>query len=195
MFPYAPLDVRFVIESKGYKVFDGDEYDLNIWGIRTSDDSANSFNDWLCVTYNDKGNWPFYAFPATTDPGLYYRENPINVKGTAILPPGQYRSMWKLGQHRGKYDALVQNSKVTVWRDDNKDTFLEAGPEDAGWHGINCHRASEVRTSTRVDKWSAGCQVLASPSNFDTLMKLCNYAAVQWGDTFTYTLIESKDLE
>jgi hypothetical protein len=60
---------------------------------------------------------------------------------------------------------------------------------------LNCHRARAQGTSTQVDKWSAGCQVLANSDDFDQLMKLAKYAAKHYGDSFTYTLFESTDFE
>ena len=49
-----------------------------------------------------------------------------------------------------------------VYRGNNKDNKVDAGgPIDSGWHGINIHRASSSWQSKQVNKWSAGCQVLA----------------------------------
>lgn len=45
--------------------------------------------------------WNYFVFPATTDPGTFYRENPLSVKGTAIMKPGQYRGAYMIGRHRG----------------------------------------------------------------------------------------------
>jgi len=63
-----------------------------------------------------------------------------------------------------------------------------------GIYGINIHRASSTGTSVQIDKWSAGCQVIANNKNFDKLMEVANKAAKVWGKSFTYTLIESKDI-
>jgi hypothetical protein len=63
-----------------------------------------------------------------------------------------------------------------------------------GIYGINIHRASATGTSTQIDKWSAGCQVIANNQNFDKLMELANKSKDKWGNSFTYTLIESKDI-
>ncbi len=66
-----------VMHRKHYTVFtDPRGHDLNIVGIRTSDTRANTFNDWLPVFYRFDGRWSFFAFPATTDPGLFYRTSP-----------------------------------------------------------------------------------------------------------------------
>jgi len=183
-----------VMMAKGYKIFnDPRGHDLNIVGIRTDDNHANSFNDWLVVFYKFGSTWNKFPFPCTTDPGVYYRENPANVRGTAIIKPGQYRGAYKIGKHRG-YTALQQKGPITVYRDaDQNDTLDINGEEDHGIHAVNIHRASKNHASTQVDKWSAGCQVLQDPEHFNFLMAMCRKAAVKYGNSFTYTLLEESD--
>jgi hypothetical protein len=181
--------------GKSYVVFaDSQGHDLNIVGIRTNDNSSNRFNDWLTVFYRTLDTWVFFAFPATTDPGIFYRLHPINVNGTAIIKPGQYRGAYKVGLHKG-YRALQQKGPITVWRDADKDAELDTdGSEDTGIHAVNIHRANPNRASQQIDKWSAGCQVIADPDHFDFLITLCGRAKVKYGNSFTYTLLEEQDL-
>ena len=99
------------VKALGYKVFDGDaEYDLNIVGIRSKDDTPNVFNDLMTVSYKVKGQWYTRSWQCTTDPGTYWLNNPMNVKGTALLVPGQYRGVYKLDKHAGQYLALCQRN-------------------------------------------------------------------------------------
>ncbi|WP_444894914.1 hypothetical protein [Microbulbifer sp. SSSA005] len=187
--------LQTALYKKGFRFFDKGDFNLNLIGIRSADNRANTFNDYLAVAWRFDGVPHCLVFAATTDPGIYWRENPINVNGTAILVPGQYPGLWQLGLHQGKYRALVQRKPVRVYRDSNRDQVLnQDAPIDDGLFGINCHRASGTHTSQRVDKWSAGCQVLADPFDFSLLMALCERAAESWGSTFTYTLIEEGDL-
>ena len=58
--------------------------------------------------------------------------------------------------------------------------------------GINIHKAGDA--SIVVDGWSAGCQVLARKFDFNELMNLVHCAVPIWGNKFTYTLLEEKDL-
>lgn len=186
-----------IMERKGYKVFkNASGYDLNLVGIRTADMTANSFNDWLCVFYLFDGHWNFFAFPATTDPGTFYRENPINVKGTAILKPGQYRGMWKIGKHKGQ-KAFVQAKPCTVYRDANRDNILdtEGMEEDTGYFGINGHRSNAIKASLQVDKWSGGCQVWQDPFQHFFAISLGEAAVKKFGNSFTYTLLTEKDFK
>ena len=63
-----------------------------------------------------------------------------------------------------------------------------------GYFGINIHRSSAYKPSTYINKYSAGCQVFQDPDDFDEFMEICKKAAEVWGNKFTYTLLESKDI-
>jgi len=189
---------RKILEKKGYKFFDKNlPYNVNIIGVRNSDGKANVFDDMILVIYRDSyKRWLVETYQITTDPGLYYLKKPMNVNGTAILCPDQYRSAYQIDKHRGKYDALCQRgAEVTVWRDTNRDSKHDMIDESkiTGWFGINIHKAG--KESTRVDKWSAGCQVFKNDSDFKQFMSVMHEAAKRLGNGFTYTLIESDDLE
>jgi len=184
------------VASYGYAVFDNGDYDLNIVGIRSKNNEANKFDDLMTCTYKEGGRWVSKYWPCTTDPGLYWLDNPSRIDGTAILVPGQYRGTYVLDKHRGKYEALCQRSgKVKVFRDSNKDNILDMDPNSVveGFFGINIHRASSKRKSTQVEKWSAGCQVIADPADFAELIVLARMQLEKrgWGK-FTYTLIEEE---
>ena len=187
------------MDRSQYRIFNG-ELNLNIIGVRHKNTRANTFNDVLCVLFEKEGVWQLEQYKCTTDPGIYYRTNPCNVDGTAIVVPMQHRSLWTFGYHQGKYPALVQNKPVTVFRDGNKDETINTDVttgnviKQKGYFGINCHHANAKRESTQVDKWSAGCQVLAKPNDFDNFMALCQQSSKKWGDTFTYTLLDQQQL-
>ena len=115
-----------------------------------------------------------------------------------MMKPGQYRRSHKIRLHAGKYPALGQCGPVTVYRDANKDDRydLDDNNTQTGLYGINIHRATgrKGRTSTQVDKWSAGCQVIANNNDWHEFLDICYEAKAVWGNKFTYTLIESKDI-
>lgn len=192
------------MKSLGHQVFTSGDYNLNLFGIRSSDLASGTFNDLLGCAYKVNGQWHVRYWEATTDPGLYYRENPMNVSGTAILCPGQYRSVYTIDKHAGKYDALCQrNGPVKVWRDDNRDDVLDiaAAPQSAGYFGINIHASSsnpygETRDrddNADVGRWSAGCQVHATTTGFREMMDLARKQIEThptWSKNFTYTLLE-----
>jgi hypothetical protein len=191
--------VEKAVKSKGYKWFENGDYNLNIVGIRnssTNNEITNKFDDLLTVSYKIDGVWYFHQWEATTDPGKHWTENLLNKDGVAILVPGQYSGSHKIDLHQGKYSALKQQKPLKVYRDNNKDGKYDMLEENIkeGIYGINIHRASATGTSTQIDKWSAGCQVIANNQNFDKLMELANKSKDKWGNSFTYTLIESKDI-
>ena len=165
-------------------------YNLNLIGVRTLDNTSNKFNDLMVVMWFYGGEWNRLNFNITTDPGVYYRENPININGTAILKEGHHKGLWTIGKHKEVYEALTQTSKAIVYRDNNKDDVLDfdCGTQ-SGLFGINCHRSNQNVTSTNVDKWSAGCQVFENPKDFSLFMDICNKAANNWGNKFSYTLL------
>jgi len=191
--------VKRAVKENGYQWFERGNYNLNIVGIRNSstrDKVTNKFDDWITLSYKKRDKWVFKAFSATTDPGTHFTKNLINSKGVAILVPGQYRSAYKIRLHAGKYEAICQHKYVKVYRDKNRDMMFDMLEEniDEGKYGINIHRATKHGTSNRIDKWSAGCQVIANTSDFFIMMAVAHESARIWGNKFTYTLIESEDI-
>jgi len=193
---YSLDQIRSTIAKKGYKWFDTGDFNLNLIGIRNSNQATNTFDDTFFIAYKDEGKYKVYQYACTTDPGFFYLDNPLSKQGTAILVPGQYRSTWRLDLHQGLYTALKQFKALPVYRDHNKDHTYnhQADSVTEGIYGVNIHRASVTGVSLRVDKWSAGCQVLADSADFSNLIYLCKVAEKRYGNSFTYTLIESKDI-
>jgi hypothetical protein len=170
-------------------------YELNIVGIRSDSTLPNRFDDEIHVFFkNNSGKWIHYIFPATTDPGTYWLQNPMSPQGTAILKQGQYKGVYQIGLHRGKYYALVQSRPVTVLRDYDRNAILDFwnGKPDTGMFGINIHRASVNGTTKSVDSYSAGCQVFANINDFSLFMQLCDKHKQLYGNSFTYTLIDKR---
>ena len=202
MAKFTREQIEETLKGKGYKYFTSDKgYDVNIVGIRNSDTNGevtNKFDDTLTISYKDSdGKWIYNEYKATTDPGSHWEKNLLNKDGVAILKPGQYRGSHKIGLHQGKYEALRQQKPVKVYRDNNKDGKYDMIEENVheGIFGINIHKAGKfVNGSTQIDKWSAGCQVFSKESDFNEFMEICRKARDIWGNSFTYTLIESNDI-
>ena len=198
---YTREQIQATMESKGYKYFTGGDFDVNIIGVRNSETNGkvtNAFDDCVTISYKEDGEWKFHCYQATTDPGSHWEQNLLNEKGVAILKPGQYRGSHKLRLHQGKYLALGQQKAVKVYRDNNRDGKYDLLEEnvDEGIFGINIHRATGRKggKSIRVDKWSAGCQVIADNDDWHQFLDICQTAREIWGNSFTYTLLESKDI-
>ena len=166
---YSREQIEDAMAAKGYKYFDGGDFDVNIIGVRNSETKnrvTNAFDDCITLSYREDGEWKFHCYKCTTDPGTHWVGNLLNEKGVAILKPGQYRGSHKIRKHQGKYDALCQRAPVKVYRDKNKDNVYDLNDDNVheGIFGINIHRATAKKggQSWRVDKWSAGCQVITS---------------------------------
>ena len=193
---------KSVMENKGYSFFEKGDYNLNIIGIRNKSGDASKFDDTINLIYKDDGEWVCETYKVTTEPGTSILKRPIKEvrhKGTAILVPGQYKGTYQVGWHGSKtngHQALVQRGgKVKVWRDNNRDETPDYhGPEEEGWFGINIHkhRGSSARVNT--GGVSAGCQVFQDSRDFYEFMETCEIASRKWGNSFTYTLLEEKDI-
>jgi hypothetical protein len=187
--------IKQAMKAKGYAFFENGDYNLNIIGIRNSDTGSkvtNVFDDLLTVSYKIGDVWHFKKWAATTDPGTKGVKEFHNAQGVARLVPGQYRGSHAIGLHQGKYEALKQAKPVKVYRDANKDMTYDTKLITEGIYGINIHKAGA--DSTYVENWSEGCQVFKKSADFDEFMALVKKAATLHGNSFTYTLLESKDL-
>lgn len=187
-----------VMESKGYAFFTQGNYNVNIIGVRNPNLVANSFDDTMLCAYKVGGMWELKEWQITTDAGRYWLKHPMNAKGCALLVPNQYRGVYKLDLHLGKYLALCQrNGEVEVYRDDNKDQILDFDnvTKEWGYFGINIHRSNPHTESTIVEKWSAGCQVFKKIDDYNEFLEICGRASKEWGNAFTYTLLKEEDLK
>ena len=190
--------IKKVLAKKNYLFFENGQFNLNLIGIRTKGATAGKYDDYMVVIYKDKtDNWILKHWSITTDAGTYWLKNPMNTKGTALLVPNQYRSTWTIGLHKGQYKALVQAKPIKVYRDRNKDLILDynSATIEEGMFGVNIHRSNPNTASVNNEKWSAGCQVFASPTDFAEFLELIDESAKRYGNNFTYTLITENDFD
>lgn len=188
--------VESAVKAKGYKYFENGDYNVNVIGIRNSapgNKVTNLFDDWLTLSYKENGVWQFYIWNATTDPGKAPMVTGNTIGGIARVVPGQYPGSHMVRLHQGKYEALGQKANIKVYRDNDRDTEYDTDTVTEGVYGINIHKAGQ--DSTWVERWSEGCQVFKRVKDFDVFMKICKKAAKIHGNSFTYTLIESKDIK
>ncbi|HAJ60428.1 MAG TPA: peptidoglycan-binding protein [Cyanobacteria bacterium UBA8543] len=157
------------MQLKGYEITQGvQKYNIvYVEGMNSNgtlnDNDPDSFNDRrMVIQILDGipaiiGNWE-----ATTQPGSYYTENPMNPeKGAAIIRLGQYKS-WQVGVHYGSgsdpHEALVQAASITVYRDANQDSQRPGDKTDTGLFDINQHWGFDLPYNN-VYYASAGCLV------------------------------------
>lgn len=195
------LAVHAAMAAKDHVLFANPAgFDLNIVAVRSRSAQTDRFDDWMTVSYVDAADqaWVFHAFACTTDPGLAHLAEPAHRDGTAILKPGQYRSSHRIARHRGRYLALCQRpgARLAVYRDHDRDARTDRRPDRVfdNATGINIHRASATRRSRTVGRWSAGCIVVADPTDFAVLMTLAHRAKQIYGNAFTLTLLDEADL-
>jgi hypothetical protein len=195
------LNLKQIILLKGHAFFIGN-MNLNFVGIRTKNRIADNFDDFFCVLWqelNSIGNLEskilvFDEF--TTDPGIYYLKNKLlNPNGCAIMVPGQYRGLWKIGMHghNKPYKAFCQVGKVQVYRDRNKDNTLDGDAstiQESSALGINLHHGYD---SNNVGNNSAGCQVFKHDEDLKTVLDLFEKSIPYNGERITYTLLTEND--
>ena len=157
------------MQLKGYQIAQGiQKYNIvYVEGMNSdgtlNDNDPDSFNDRrMVIQILDGipaiiGNWE-----ATTQPGSYYTENPMNPdKGAAIIRLGQYKS-WQVGIHYGSgsdpHEALVQAATITVYRDANQDSQRTGDKTDTGLFDIDQHWGYDLPYNN-VYYASAGCLV------------------------------------
>ncbi|RUP38234.1 MAG: hypothetical protein EKK63_12705 [Acinetobacter sp.] len=155
-----------------------------IIGVRSQMSVPDKFDDALFVVINGT----VYAFPCTTNPGKDYLLAPLNPKGTANVKPGQYRYAYVFGLHKGLPALIQTGAPITVYRDADKDQIAEeTAATETGFFGINIHRANNTATSYLIGRWSAGCQVVANPDDYEMFLALCHTSGLS---KFTYTLLK-----
>jgi hypothetical protein len=149
-------------------------------------DKIDCWNDVRSIV-TDKGD-VLLCCTATTEPGWYYRNNPMNDGGAAQLAFGQYLDAWRIGDHHGQ-DALVQCNKLKVYRDKNEDGSRKGDSVDIGDDfGLNQHTTSN--SPDNVGRWSAGCLVGKYPDTHnDKFMPICRSMGL---DTFDSTLLDGS---
>ena len=194
---YSKEQIEKAVKSKGFVWFNGSkDYDVNIVGVRNATPGqkvTNLFDDKITLSYKVGGEWFFHEWDATTEPGKKGVMQFHNSGGVARLVPDQYRGVYAVSMHQGKYQALCQRlGDVTVWRDKNRDMDFDEIIRDTGMFGINIHKAGTV--SNFVENWSEGCQVFKRTKDFLDFMVLINRAKEIHGNHFTYTLIISSDI-
>lgn len=200
----SKIQLQATFAKKGYKFFgDPMPFDLNIVGIRADDRVAGKFDDLVGVLcYDSKIVWREYWFPATVDSGDFYLRKPLHKDGTAVMLEGQYRGAYKLGIHgrtwaSGGYEALEQVSPMRYVRDGNLDNKIDTdGRVFEAVLKTNIHRAYPNKVAEFIGKYSAGCQVIQNPADFEILLALCRQSvAIGFPNSFTYTLLNERELQ
>jgi len=141
-----------------------------------NEDEFNKFNDRRIVIAIENGKPTIKMnVVATTEPGKFFTDNPMNKSGAARIAFGQYKA-WRVGVHRrgkkGAHEALVQVDVISVHRDLNKDGKRTGDKIDVGaGFGINQHSGHDA-PADNIGRQSAGCLVGRSDNDHRGFMKL-----------------------
>lgn len=183
-------------ESKGYTI-DKRPFKLNLIGVRNQKaTNQNTFDDQIAYFYYDNnGQLRGKVSVGTTDPSTYWLNNPMNVKGAAVLKSGEYKDAYAIGLHRGQYTALVQVKPVTTIRDNDRNALINYfAPTTTGLYGINIHRATLNKANKAViGQDSAGCQVFRDVADYNEMIDLAKKSREKYGNKFSYILIDELD--
>lgn len=98
----------------------------------------------------------FFTLPATTEPGMPWRKNPISAAGCGFVAEGAWR--YRKGLHKGKYPALEQAGAVAVWRDLDRNMRITHNEDSltVSASSFNVHQSWSLGS---IGKDSAGCIV------------------------------------
>lgn len=174
LFPVAPggdFPGRIVsyMRKEGYWLSRHPEC-LNIIYVEGCDENGtpngnppNRFNDLrLLLRINPPDGAPqiVESWQATTEPGRFYTENPLDPNGAARIALAQFKS-WYVGPHGiggGQHEALLQVGEITVYRDKNRDYKRDGDKAYKGLFGINQHWGYDLPQND-IQNASAGCLV------------------------------------
>ena len=172
----------FKVRALNIIYFEGLSTDLQT----VNNDTIDLWNDVRAIVSNTGD--VLMSCSATTEPGWYYRNHPLNDGGAAQLAFGQYLDAWQIGDHRGQ-DALVQCGSLKVFRDKNEDGSRKGDEIDVGCDfGLNQHTTNNAPVN--VGRWSAGCLVGRYPETHnDKFMPICRAMGLE---TFDSTLIDGS---
>lgn len=199
--------------KKGYKVFTK-PYSMNLCAVRSIDNKANTFNDFIAMFYYDnKKTLNGVVIPGTVDAGKTYRLAPMNKNGFPIIkhnmqhfgafefqePEINNKKLAKEGKplekgHNGK-TAFRQIEKIEYWRDNDKNPFVGSEEGNPDFESLptyieiaNTNGHDMGTLGKEVNNWSAGCWG-ATENNMDKLYDLARLQIKKGlGKRFTFTL-------
>jgi len=83
-----------------------------------------------------------------------------------------------------------------VIRDDDRNALINyLAPTQTGLYGINIHKSTKGKNNEDIIGLdSAGCQVFRNIRDFEDMMQLARISKNKYGNSFTYTLLDDRDL-
>lgn len=189
----AYTDKQLLDRVSSLKTYNGIPKGYWLLGVRSNEDTPDVYDDKM---YLFNGTKFVMVTSCTTNPGKYGLLNfkEWNSQGVAVIKSDMWHyDLWRPGIHKGKMKALVQNTNVAYYRDNDKDLKSEEiGKIHYGMIGINFH-GNTYHNDTNIfkkiftwiiGKWAIGCQVC---NNMFDYYKIIDTVYSQ--KTITYCLI------
>lgn len=163
------------MRQRGYEVFEGPDV-VNICyveGMNLDETSnANRHNAWddLRVVFRyDQGKATILGkWEATTEPGAYWTDHPMNSDGAFHIALGQ-QTAWVMGEYHG-HPALRQSGNLSGTRDKVKDYKRDGGHVN-GQFGVHHHAGYNYKKDD-IGRSSAGCQVGRTTAGHDDFIRI-----------------------
>jgi hypothetical protein len=129
---------------------------VNINGV-LNNDAPDMFNDVRAVFNRERC---LDCWQATSEPGRWYTDFPMNYLGAFRIAFGFHERAWEIGIHgvNDPHEALIQVAEVAGYRDYNKDMIRTGDQQVTGVYGINQHHGYDLPPNS-IGKASAGCLV------------------------------------
>lgn len=189
--------IHEVMKNSGMEVFET-PYSVTLGGIRTKDNESGKFNDWLFASmFTPGGGIMSVVIEGTVDAGIYYRLDPINAAGTAVIMDGvQHRGAYRYENpkknddqhgHKGQ-EAFSQKNEMQYWRDNNGDRKIDReGPIHKENARTNGHDMGD--RGDDVGRNSAGCWG-SIRKNMELLYAMAELQIENGvGDTLSYAML------
>lgn len=134
-------------------------------------DEPNQFNDVRAVFDSKRC---LDCWQATTEPGYWYTDNPMNPDGAFRIAFGFHDRAWEIGVHGNSepHEALVQCGEIKGYRDYNQDMQRTGDREVVGVFGVNQHWGYDLPAED-IGPASAGCLVGRSRFGHKQFMEYC----------------------
>lgn len=185
-----PNKIVAAMRAHGYTVDVGDDV-MNIVYIEGMELSGlpngNRPNCWddlrMLIRIGPDGNAKLLgAWDATTEPGKYWTDNPMNPGGAFHIDLGQ-QTAWCSGMYHSR-EALVQ-CRPLHGRRDNQKHYARDGSPVTGEFGVH-HHAGYDYPKNDIGKSSAGCQVGRTVAGHLEFMRLL-HTDKRWTPNFVWT--------
>jgi hypothetical protein len=159
-------------------------------------DRIDEWNDLRILVGMVGGEWKIlFSQIATTEPGRFYTQSPLNRKGAARIAFGYHPPAWAHGLHKGVQPALIQRKSVLIHRDLNRDGKRNPPekPNQSGLIGLNQHSTKPGYKGAPIGKYSAACLVGMDYDMHITFLQMCKFdprylASDAMGQEYLYDL-------